>query len=343
MDSAATSSMDWRGQLRRNERRTRLVMIMFVVIYLGLGFLFDVYINAQPAFGSTTAPDLGQVVIALLTFHLIPYVTLITGAVATFSLWITFHFHRQLVMLGTNYKQVTATSTTLEEKQLYNVVEEMKVAAGLQFMPEIYIIDADYMNAFASGYSERSALVAITRGLLTKLDRSELQAVMAHELSHVRHQDIKLTLVATLLANFTLIIIDLLFYTIFLGKKRDVRVEIVIILLRYILPLITIILLLYLSRTREYMADAGCVELMRDNGPLGRALLKIDGDHTANRESYAKAYATQGHEALRTTAYLYDPSLAGISAGSGLTSLFSTHPSIKSRLAALGYNTTKNG
>lgn len=103
-------------------------------------------------------------------------------------------------------------STILEEKKLYNVIEEMKVAAGLSFMPKVYIIEADYMNAFASGLSEKSAMVAITRGLMNKLDRAELQAVMAHELSHIRHQDIKLTMMASVLSNIMLIIVDLLFY-----------------------------------------------------------------------------------------------------------------------------------
>ena len=73
----------------------------------------------------------------------------------------------------------------------------MKVAAGLTYLPKVYIIEADYMNAFASGYSEKSAMLAITRGLLTKLDRDELTAVMAHEISHIRHMDIKLTLMAS--------------------------------------------------------------------------------------------------------------------------------------------------
>ena len=85
-------------------------------------------------------------------------------------------------------------------------------------MPKVYVIDADYMNAFASGYSEKSAMVAITQGLISKLNRAELQAVMAHELSHIRHMDIKLTLMAAVLSNITLIVIDLLFRSVIFGQ-----------------------------------------------------------------------------------------------------------------------------
>ncbi len=219
------------------------------------------------------------------------------------------------MLLGTQYHEVTANNTrSLEEKQLYNTVEEMKVAAGLNYMPKIYIVEADYMNAFASGFSEKSAMVAITQGLLDKLDRAELQAVMAHELSHMRHMDIKLTLMASVLANLMLILIDILFYGVIFGSGRRSRERegggwliIIIVVLRYVLPLITVLLMLLLSRTREYMADAGAVELMRDNDPLARALLKISGDYQQNQARYANEYQNTRHEEVRREAYIFDP------------------------------------
>src|SRR5205814_6321184 len=128
------------------------------------------------------------------------------------------------------------------EQQLYNIVEEMKIAAGLNYMPKVFIIEADYMNAFASGYSEKSAMVAITRGLMEKLNRSEIQAVMAHELSHIRHLDIKLTLMASVLANLIIMVLDIFFYTALFSNRRDDNrsrngLFIIIILLRYLLPI----------------------------------------------------------------------------------------------------------
>ena len=194
------------------------------------------------------------------------------------------------------------------------------------------------MNAFASGYSEKSAFVAITRGLIEKLDRSELQAVMAHELSHIRHGDIKLTLMASVLSNILLIAVDLLFYNMIFSRDRkaDDRLVFAIIILRYLLPITTVLLTLYLSRTREYMADAGSVELLRDNVPLARALLKIHQDTLANSESYGQEYSQTAHEDVRRAAYIYDPIQSGIEPVKSLANLFSTHPDIQQRLAALG-------
>jgi heat shock protein HtpX len=122
--------------------------------------------------------------------------------IAGISLLVTYSMYDKLMLSGTQYHEITAkTAQNTAEQQLYNVVEEMKIAAGLRYMPRVFIIDANYMNAFASGYSEKSAMVAITRGLMEKLTRDEMQAVMAHELSHIRHMDIKLTLTASVLAS----------------------------------------------------------------------------------------------------------------------------------------------
>ncbi len=195
-----------------------------MLIYLAIGMLIDLYLHSggvQTAYGIVTIP-LSTVFTNLITFQIIPAATLIMGVLAIISIIVAFSLHDKLMLLGTEYREITPTTAqTLEEKQLYNVVDEMKTAAGLRYMPKVYIIDANYMNAFASGYSEKSAMVAITKGLLQKLNRSELQAVMAHELSHIRHHDIKLTLMASVLSNLMLMAIDIMFYGVIFGRGRD--------------------------------------------------------------------------------------------------------------------------
>jgi len=293
--------------------------------------------------------NLSDIFQALVTFQMFPTITFIMLGIAGVSLFVTITLNNRLMLLGTKYKEINPnTAKTPEETQLYNVVEELKIAAGLRYMPKIYIIKADYMNAFASGYSEKSAMVAITQGLIQKLNRSELQAVMAHELSHIRHMDIKLTLVASLLANLTIMILDIFFYRMIFGsrnssdKKGNILVMIILVL-RYLLPVINIVLLLYLSRTREYMADAGCVQLTRDNKPLATALIKINEDHFTNKDAYKEQYQSTPHETARREAYIFDPAQAGIKDLSSLNDAFSTHPNIKDRLKALGFkhNDTK--
>ena len=161
---------------------------------------------------------------------------------------------------------------------------------------------------------------------------------MAHELSHIRHHDIKLTLAVAILSNIMLIMVDMLFYAVIFrrdDRRGDNPIVLAIIVLRYLLPLLTVVLTLFLSRTREFMADSGCVELMRVNEPMARALLKIDADHTSHAAQYTQEYGHTAHEQVRHAAYLYDPS--AIDPVKSLYNLFSTHPSIAQRLQAIGF------
>lgn len=331
---------NWRKIIRLNTKRTYFVIFTFIIIYSFIGLLVDLYFAA----GHYPHATLSEIFIALITFKIFPFATLILFFIAIFALIITFSWHDKLMLLGTDYREITPeTARTTQELQLYNVVEEMKIAAGLKFMPKVYLINADYMNAFASGYSERSAMIAITTGLFSKLNREELQAVMAHELSHIRNMDIKLTLMAAVLTNISLIVIDILFRNMIFGNegkngKTRNNLYLIIVLLRIILPTITVLLVLYLSRTREYLADAGCVELMRDNQPLAKALLKIYNDHISHQQEYSKKYNQTPHEFVRREAYIFDPKQAGIANFQSFSDLFSTHPSIKQRLSALGFS-----
>lgn len=330
------SAGDWREQLRRNERNTSWVIAVFILIYVGVGLIADAFILQSHYRGI----GLGQCFQALLTFQVIPYATIVMAVIAVLSLFITYALYDRIMLMGTDSHEITLdNASSMQEKQLYNVVEEMKIAAGLQYMPKVFLIEADYMNAFASGYSDKSAMVAITRGLMEKLDRAELQAVMAHELSHIRHHDIKLTLMVAVLSNILLMVIDMLFYAVIFRRNDDSRENnpllTVIIVLRYVLPLMTVVLALFLSRTREFMADSGSVELMRDNEPMARALLKIHADNDAHAETYAREYGQTAHEEVRRASYLFDPST--LDPVKSVNSIFSTHPSIEKRLESLGF------
>lgn len=332
---------DWRAQLKKNERKTRMVIISFVLIYLAVGLLVDSFIQA----GHYPQLSISQLVLALITFKLMPYATLIMGGIAVISLLITYAAYDKIMLMGTDSREITPeTAQSLQERQLYNVIEEMKVAAGLRYMPKVYIIEAQYMNAFASGYSEKSAMVAITRGLMEKLDRAEMQAVMAHELSHIRHHDIKLTLMVAVLTNIMVLVIDMLFYSILFrgndNRDRDNRFVFIIVIVRNLLPLVTMMLTLFLSRTREFMADSGAVELMRNNEPMARALLKISEDHQQNAEQYSQDYGQTPHEQLRQASYLYDPS--AIDPVKSFVNMFSTHPGVDQRLDAIGFKKKTN-
>ena len=330
-------SVNWRGVLEDNSRRTKWVMLTFLIIYVGLGIIVDILMvmNQYPQL------TLDQAVQLLTHFQIFPYASVSMLVVAVLAIFITIKLNDKIMLMGTDSKEITLeTAEGLQEKQLYNVIEEMKVAAGMRFMPKVYIIEANYMNAFASGFSDKSAMVAITRGLMNKLNRQELQAVMAHELSHIRHQDMKLTMMVAILSNLMLMVVDALFYNMLFGGERSSDngrgnlLMAVIIILRYVLPMTTVLLMLYLSRTREYMADSGAVELMRENESLASALIKISQDHEANQDTYANEYGQTKHEEFRSAAYIFDPK--AFDPAKSLMNLFSTHPSLEDRLKAMG-------
>ncbi len=344
----AVSPADWRRTLRQNNFRT------YIIIALILFDLLRDWLACRYVYGYNLLSASDNTAIISRTDHI---QDISAWLPASCSSLLAFHFLSVIFFTTSScfwarniMKYRLGTSSLIPEQQLYNVVEEMKIAAGLRYMPKVFIIDADYMNAFASGYSEKSAMVAITRGLMEKLNRDELQAVMAHELSHIRHLDIKLTLTASLLSNLTIMALDILFYNAIFsgGGRRDGEdnrsrngLFMIIMVLRYLLPVISVLLLLYLSRTRELMADAGSVELMRTNQPLASALMKISDDHTQNRDKYNAEYKQTPHENVRREAYIYDPTQAGIESIASVSELFSTHPSLATRLAALGFKRLK--
>ncbi|ORM39023.1 heat-shock protein HtpX [Francisella endosymbiont of Ornithodoros moubata] len=346
-DNLEYGSVNWREIVRKNTYRTYFVIATFFVVFFLLGIFVDTiwrYSEFANAYYSRYGIELpiSKVFWTLATFQIPPYTTMIISAVAVVWVFVTFSLYDKIMLSGTEYQEINADNQDPLVRCVYNVVEEMKVAAGMRYMPKVFLINANYMNAFASGYSEKSAMVAITTKLANALNRDELQAVMAHELTHIRNQDIKLNLFTIVLSNMMLIIMDFLFYSaLFSGSSNNnnnnrnnnaAAFFTIIMILRYVLQIFTIFMMLFLSRTREYMADAGAVELMRTNMPMANALIKIANDSKSVEVQYS--YKNNKNENLRRASYIFDPLSAGVSSGD-MSYLFSTHPSIDKRLASI--------
>jgi len=220
--------------------------------------------------------------------------------------------------------------------QLRNVVQEMAIAANVP-MPKVYLIDDTAPNAFATGRDPKHASVAITSGLLEKLDREELQGVMAHELSHVRNYDIRFSLMVGVLVGSIALIADFFLRFTFWGgggrrSRRDsdsggggglqIVIFAVAIVLAILAPIVARLVQLAVSRQREYLADASGVELTRNPVGLERALAKITLD-------------TEPLEvANRATQHLYFDNPIKAATG-GSRGLFSTHPAALDRINRL--------
>ena len=236
----------------------------------------------------------------------------------------------KLVLASSGAKEVTQESSP----QLMNVVQEMALAANVP-MPKVYVIDDTAPNAFATGRDPKHASIAITTGLLQKLDREELQGVIGHELSHVRNFDIRFALlVAVLVGSIALMADFFLRFTFWGGGRRgggdrdkgggglQVIIFVVAIVLAIIAPIIAQFVQLAVSRQREYLADASSVELTRNPRGLEQALAKISGD----REVLEVANRATQHLYFTNPIKKFEKRS---------TSMFSTHPNIVDRINRL--------
>lgn len=308
-------------QQASNRRRTWLIMAAFVAFLFLLGLGFDVlYLGTGGSMpiGSVLALGLGSV-----------------------SATISYFRGDRAVLLATHAAPIADVAATasddqrLKLRQLENVVDEMAIAAGLP-RPPVYVVPDDDPNAFATGRGPGQSSIAVTKGLLSTLNRDELQGVIAHEMSHIRNYDVRLmTLVAALVGGVALLA-DWARRGMWAGGSRRGRdrdrggsgaillvVWIVAVLLA---PLLAQLLAMMVSRRREYLADASGAELTRNPLGLARALEKIDAAVAPTRA------INRGSAHLCIT----DPLGRQINERKGgWSDLFASHPPMADRIAAL--------
>lgn len=214
-----------------------------------------------------------------------------------------------------------------DNKEIYRLVENLCITAGLP-LPKIYIIEDNSPNAFATGRDKNHAVVALTTGIINKLERSELEGVIAHELSHIGNRDILLATLITVLVGGIVMLADYLRYaSIFRenNKKNNGFTAIILLALVIIAPLFAYLLKFSISRQREYLADADAALLTRYPEGLARALEKISADplpvKTANK----------------STAHLFiaSPLNKQLKKGNAISRAFATHPPIEERVKRL--------
>jgi heat shock protein HtpX len=301
-----------------NRRKTAFLIGAFLVLFAALGYGFDWF------FGLTLSRGQGVA-------YPLPIFCLIGLGLGALSASMSYFNGDRQVLSATGAKP--ADPNVLEQKQLVNVVDEMRVASGLPPIP-VYVVPDPDPNAFAVGRDPQHASIAVTQGLLDKLNREELQGVVGHELSHVRNLDIRtMTLVAALYGGIVLLS-DMGARSMRWGRfggRGDRRGGGVLILLLWIFllflaPILGQLMALAVSRSREYDADASSAEMTRDPLGLASALRKID-------------QATEPTRSIgRGAAHLCiaDPRGRELNQGeSGWANLWGTHPPIQKRIALL--------
>jgi len=287
-----------------NVRKTWLLMGLFLVFIVALGWFLSYYFNSPIIFYYALAFSLAMNII---------------------SYW----FSDKIILSMTHAKEVKFE----DNPELYRIVENLCITAGLP-MPKIYILPEKAPNAFATGRDAKHAVIALTEGLLQKLDRSELEGVIAHELSHVGNRDILLQTVVVVLVGFVSILADIFLRASLWGgvRRRDDReggsllgiLTLIGFIFAILSPLIAQLIQLAISRKREFLADTSAALLTRYPEGLAKALEKIASDPTPMR------YVSNA------TAHLYiDNPYKGKQRTSWLVKLFMTHPPIEERIKAL--------
>ncbi len=241
-----------------NQRKTWLLMSGFFVLVIFLGWIFS-YTLENPS---------------------ILFIAVIFSVLAS---WLSYYHSDKIVLSISGAKEVKKA----DSPELYRLVENLCITAGLP-VPKVYVINDPAPNAFATGRNPQNAVVAVTTGLLSKLEKVELEGVIAHELSHIGNRDILIATIATTLVGTVVMLSDLfLRWSIFGGgrrgdSKRDGRVELIItgaaIILAILAPLFAYLLQFAVSRKREYLADTDAALLTRYPEGLARALEKISSD-----------------------------------------------------------------
>ena len=287
-----------------NIRKTWLLFSLFLIIVIGIGWIFAQIYNS--------AGILYFAVIFSIVMNIIAY-------------W----YSDKIVLRMSHARPVERG----QSPDLYNIVENLSITAGLP-MPKIYIVDEPAPNAFATGRNLEHAIVAVTTGLLKRLDKTELEGVIAHELSHIGNRDMLLSTMVVVLVGFISILSDMFLRSSFWGgrgRNKGGGGQILMftgIILAILAPIAATLIKLAISRKREFLADASGALLTRYPEGLASALEKIASDPTPLPV------------ANNTTAHLWfdDPFTHGIGTGKSvhwLHKLFMTHPPVEERLKAL--------
>ena len=327
-----TAGLNLFEQQARNRRLTVAWMVLFILFFAWLGFGGDFALYLAAA-----ARTEGQVP------YRFPLIGVVVTLIAAVTAWVSWRKGPQQVLWSTGAREVTAPQS-FEEKQLVDVVEEMAVATGLP-KPKVYVIDDPDPNAFATGRDPQSACIATTTGLLAILNREELQAVVAHEMGHVRNLDVRLMTLIAALVGVIVVLSNGMGRLLRGGGGRGLGllggrgrkasgplllaalVVFVLWLITLILaPFISRIMAMAVSRDREYLADATGAELTRNPGALASALQKIESHEAPT------THIKEGAAHL----CIADPLGRDVNSREGrLADLLATHPPIAMRITRL--------
>lgn len=312
-------------RIQSNVRKTWLLIFIFVLITVAMGFVFGYMTDTGPI-----GPAIAVVVAVAMSW----------GS----------YFNSDKIALRVSH---AIDADPVQYQQLHNLVEGMSIASGVP-KPRVYVVEDEAPNAFATGRDPEHAAIAVTTGLLQKMDRDELEGVIAHEMSHIQNRDILVMTIAVTLVGVIVLLADWLLRAMWWGgmsRGRDSNnniggiVAILGIVLMILAPLIAQLMHFAVSRRREFLADADAVNFTRNPAGLISALNKLKGDQTVVKYASRATAHMWIEEPNALQAQEGEPGVKTRKSGAWLNRLFATHPPLDERIEALesmtfGYSST---
>jgi heat shock protein HtpX len=298
------------SQIRKNNMLSVSLLIAFPLLLLILAYTLIYFGNDSESIATND-----------LFLSVLPYIFGFT------SVWfiIAWLFHSSMIRLATGSKPLERK----DNKRVYNILENLCMAHGIT-PPRLYIIYDSSLNAFASGISEKNYSISVSSGMLEKLDDAELEAVIAHELTHIRNRDVRFMVISIIFVGVFSFLAEVAFRSLrFAGGGRSKNskgggaIVLIAIVVTAICYLLSVLMSYGISRSREYMADAGSAELTKNPHALASALKKISKD--------AAIEAVENRDVAQLFIENPKPSAHGFS----WDNLFATHPPIQKRIEIL--------
>ena len=292
-------------QISRNNRNSFFLLIAFPTLLLGMFYVFFFFVDKQDT--------------ELVNRHFLMAVPLVIIGVSIWFL-IAWAGHAAIIRMATSARPLER----MENKRVYNLVENLCIQQGMK-TPAIYIIDDDSLNAFASGINEKTYSVTLSKGIIEKLNDEELEGVIAHELTHIRNRDTRLLIISIIFVGIFAFLAQMALRTLQFGgrgKKSGGYIVLIALVVTDVCYFISLFLRFGVSRSREYLADAGSAEWTKKPYALANALKKIDDDpfiEAVHSKDVAQLFIDNPQHQKK----------------SFLDGLFDTHPPITKRIQLL--------
>jgi heat shock protein HtpX len=310
------------SSIRKNNTNSVLILLMFPVVFFGLTWLFFFFSSFGQGQFMSSYPVNSMPIDNINHSFLIaaPWITI--GVIIWFI--VAWFSHSAMINAATDSKPLARN----ENKRVYNLVENLCISSGMT-IPKINIIEDDSLNAFASGINSKTFSISLSRGIINKLNDSELEAVIAHELTHIRNRDVRILIISIVFVGIFAFISEALFRSMRFGSigrnKKGGASVLIALLLAAFGYLIASLFRFALSRKREFLADSGSAELTRNPLALASALRKISSDPTI--EAVKRRDVAQ--------MFIENPQVKEKKSSFSFSGLFATHPPIQKRIELL--------